>query len=76
MFWTAINTETDQMSQRIKLKFFPSDNMISDMVCDLALQGFNIQMEPCAETDHYVLIAELAYEGEEPELLSQRPTLH
>lgn len=50
--------------------------MISDLVSDLAMQGFNIQMEPCAETDHYVMIAELAYEGEEPELLCQPPTLH
>ena len=64
------------MSQRIKLKFFPSDNMISDMVCDLALQGFNIKIEPCLETDHYVLIAELVYEGEDPELFPAGPTIH
>ncbi len=64
------------MSQRIKLKFFPEPDMISDLVSDLAMQGFNIQMEPCAETDHYVMIAELAYEGEEPELLCKPPTLH
>lgn len=64
------------MSQRIKLKFFPEPDMISDLVSDLAMQGFNIQMEPCKETDHYVMIAELSYEGEEPELLCQPPTLH
>ena len=64
------------MSQRIKLKFFPEPDMISDLVSDLAMQGFNIQMEPCKETDHYVMIAELAYEGEEPEVLPKAPTLH
>lgn len=64
------------MSQRIKLKFFPEPDMISDLVTDLAMQGFNIQMEPCKETDHYVLIAELAYEGEEPEVLPKPPTIH
>lgn len=64
------------MSQRIKLKFFPFPDMVADLVGDLSSQGFNIQMEPCAETDHYVMIAELAYEGEEPELLARPPTLH
>lgn len=64
------------MSQRIKLKFFPHPEMVTDLVTDLAMQGFNIQMEPCEHTDHYVMIAELAYEGEEPELLSQQPTIH
>lgn len=64
------------MSQRIKLKFFPHPEMVSDMVCELALQGFNIEMQPCAETEYYVLIAELAYEGEQPELHSIAPTLH
>jgi len=64
------------MSQRIKLKFFPFPDMVADIVCELAGHGFNIQMEPCTETDHYVMIAELAYEGEEPEVLSKPPTLH
>jgi len=64
------------MSQRIKLKFFPEPDMISDLVSDLAMQGFNIQMEPCAETEHYVLIAELLYEGDEPELFPCGPTIH
>lgn len=64
------------MSQRIKLKFFPHPEMVADMVCELASQGFNIQMEPCKETEHYALIAELAFEGEEPEVLSKPPTLH
>lgn len=64
------------MSQRIKLKFFPFPNMVADLVCDLAGQGFNIQMEPCKDTDHYVMIAELAHEGEEPELLNKPTTIH
>jgi hypothetical protein len=76
MFWTASHTEADKMSQRIKLKFYPFPDMVADIVCELAGHGFNIQMEPCAETDHYVMIAELAHEGEEPELLSKPPTLH
>ncbi len=64
------------MSQRIKLKFFPFPDMVADLVRDLAGNGFNIQMEPCKDTDHYVMIAELAFEGEEPELLSKPQTLH
>ena len=64
------------MSQRIKLKFFPFPDMVADLVCDLAGQGFNIQMEPCADTDHYVMVAELVYEGQAPELLSSGPTIH
>jgi hypothetical protein len=64
------------MSQRIKLKFFPEPDMISDLVSDLAMQGFNIQMEPCKETDHYVMIAELVYEGESTAVLPDGPTIH
>lgn len=64
------------MSQRIKLKFFPEPDMIASLVNDLAAQGFNVQMEPCKETDHYVMIAELTFEGEEPEVLPKSPTIH
>lgn len=64
------------MSQRIKLTFFPFPEMVADLVCDLAGQGFNIQMEPCKETDHYVMIAELLYEGDSPALLPDGPTIH
>lgn len=64
------------MSQRIKLKFMPTEELISDLVVSLAQEGFNIQMEPCEDTDHYVMIAELIYEGEEPMLLPTGPTIH
>jgi len=64
------------MSQRIKLKFFPEQDLVSNLVNDLASLGFNIKMEPCAETDHYVMVAEMVYEGEDPELFPNGPTIH
>lgn len=64
------------MSQRIKLKFLPTEELIAGLVNDLAMQGFNIKMEPCAETDHYVMVAELVYEGDAPELFPNGPTIH
>lgn len=64
------------MSQRIKLTFFPFPDMVADLVCNLAEAGFNIHMEPCADTDHYTMIAELAFEGETPAVLPDGPTIH
>jgi hypothetical protein len=64
------------MSQRIKLTFFPFPDMVADLVCNLAEQGFNIQMEPCKGADHYTMIAELVYEGEPPAVLPDGPTIH
>lgn len=64
------------MSQRIKLKFMPSESMLADLVTELAMLGFNIQVEPCEETDHYTMIAELTYEGEAPTVLPDGPTIH
>lgn len=54
----------------------PTEELISDLVVSLAQEGFNIQMEPCEDTDHYVMIAELTYEGEEPMVLPTGPTIH
>ncbi|MNU38970.1 hypothetical protein D3C71_276540 [compost metagenome] len=64
------------MSQRIKVKFIPTEDLISSLVTDLAMQGFNIHMEPCKETEHYVMVAELLYEGDAPELFPSGPTIH
>jgi len=64
------------MSQRIKLKFFPFPDMVSDLVVNLADDGWNIEMMPCLETDHYVLVAEKCYEGELPTILPDGPTIH
>ena len=64
------------MSQRIKLKFLPTEELIAGLVNDLAMQGFNIKMEPCEETDHYTLIAELLYEGDQPVIFPDGPTIH
>ncbi|MNC77658.1 hypothetical protein D3C75_1296670 [compost metagenome] len=50
--------------------------MVADLVCNLAEQGFNIQMEPCKGADHYTMIAELVYEGEPPAVLPDGPTIH
>lgn len=64
------------MSQRIKLKFFPFPDMVSDLVINLAEAGFNIEMSPCEGQDFSVLIAELTYEGETPLVLPDGPTIH
>lgn len=64
------------MSQRIKLKFFPFPDVVASLVGDLAEQGFDIEMLPCDETDHYVLIAERLYDGEEREILTDGPSIH
>lgn len=64
------------MSQRIKLKFFPFPDMVSDLVINLAEAGFNIEMSPCDGQDFSVLIAERVYEGEEATILPDGPTLH
>lgn len=64
------------MSQRIKLKFFPFPDMVSDLVINLADDGWDIEMSPCDATDHYVLIAEKCYEGEEPTIFPDGPTIH
>lgn len=34
------------MSQRIKLKFFPSNETMADLVVELSEQGFNIEIAP------------------------------
>lgn len=64
------------MSQRIKLKLMPSESLLADLVTELAMLGFNIQVEPCEETDHYTMITELTYEGEAPTVLPNGPTIH
>ena len=64
------------MSQRIKLKFFPFPDMVSDLVVNLAESGFNIEMSPCEGGDFSVLIAERCYEGEESTVLPTGPTIH
>lgn len=64
------------MSQRIKLKFFPFPDMVADLVVNLAESGFNIEMAPCEGEDFSVLIAERVYEGEEPTVLPDGPTIH
>lgn len=64
------------MSQRIKLKFYPFPDMVSDIVINLADDGWDIEMSPCAESDHYVLIAEKCYEGEIPTVFPNGPTIH
>lgn len=64
------------MSQRIKLKFFPFPDMVSDLVINLAEAGFNIEMSPCDCQDFSVMIAERCYEGEESTVLPTGPTIH
>lgn len=64
------------MSQRIKLKFLPSPDMIAYLVVNLAESGFNIEMAPCKGEDFSVLIAERTYEGEEAVVLPDGPTIH
>lgn len=64
------------MSQRIKLKFFPFPDMVSDLVVNLAEAGFNIEMAPCEGEDFSVLIAERVYDGEEQTVLPDGPTIH
>lgn len=64
------------MSQRIKLKFFPCPDMVSDLVVKLAEAGFNIEMSPCDGQDFSVLIAERCYEDELPTVLPNGPTIH
>lgn len=64
------------MSQRIKLKFFPFPDLVSDLVINLAEAGFNIEMSPCEGQDFSVLIAEPTYEGETPLVLPDGPTIH
>lgn len=64
------------MSQRIKLKFFPFPDMVSDLVVNLAESGFNIEMMPCESQDFSVLIAERCYEGEDATVLPNGPTIH
>ena len=64
------------MSQRIKLKFFPSNETMADLVVELSEQGFNIEMSPTDDGEYYVLVAELNYEGEHPTVLPNCPTIH
>ena len=64
------------MSHRIKLKFYPSNETMADLVVELSEQGFNIEMAPTEDGEYYVLVAELNYEGEEPEVLPNGPTIH
>lgn len=64
------------MSQRIKLKFFPFPDMVSDLVVNLAEAGFNIEMSPCEDQDFSVMIAERCYEVEEATVLPTGPTIH
>ena len=64
------------MSQRIKLKFYPSNETMADLVVELSEQGFNIEMAPTEDGEFYVLVAELNYEGEEPTILHNGPTIH
>ena len=59
------------MSQRIKLKFFTSNEAMADLVVELSEQGFNIEMAPTQDGEYYVLVAELNYEGEEPTALAE-----
>ena len=42
------------MSQRIKLKFFPSNETMADLVVELSEQGFNIEMAPTQDGEYYV----------------------
>lgn len=64
------------MSQRIKLKFHPCNETMADLVVELSEQGFNIEMAPTQDLEYYVLVAELNYEGEEPTILTNGPTIH
>lgn len=64
------------MSQRIKLKFFTNNETMADLVVELSEQGFNIEMAPTEDGEFYVLVAELNYEGEEPTILPNSPTIH
>ena len=64
------------MSQRIKLKFFTNNETMADLVVELSEQGFNIEMAPTEDGEYYVLVAELNYEGEEPTILPNGPTIH
>lgn len=64
------------MSQRIKLKFYPSNETMAYLVVELSEQGFNIEMAPTEDGEYYVLVAELNYGGEEPTILQNGPTIH
>lgn len=64
------------MSKRIKLKFYPSNETMADLVVELSEQGFNIEMAPTEGGEFYVLVADLNYEGEEPTILQNGPTIH
>lgn len=50
--------------------------MVADLVVNLAESGFNIEMAPCEGEDFSVLIAERTYEGEDPTVLPDGPTIH
>lgn len=64
------------MSQRIKIKFFPNNETMADLVVELSEQGFNIEMAPTEDGEYYVLVAELNCDGEEPTVLANGPTIH
>lgn len=64
------------MSHRIKLKFFPNNETMADLVVELSEQGFNIEMASTQDGEYYVLVAELNYEGEEPTILTNGTTIH
>ena len=50
--------------------------MVADLVINLADDGWDIEMSPCAESDHYVLIAEKCYGGEIPTVFPNGSTIH